>query len=512
MNGGEGRIAVRIKDIEKSYGQMKVLNGASLDVPKGRLVFLLGRNGGGKSTLLHCVAGLLPFERGFVEFDVDVQGRGDEKDPLQRKLEAGKRLDLAMRKEIGIVFQHSALALWPHMTAVANVADPYMRLCQKSEVKASDRARELLRELRLDKDSFEKFPGQLSGGEQQCIAIARAVCARPAVLLLDQVTDHLDPAKVAAVLRMLKRDFIAGPHHTVILVTHSIELLTMEGDAVVVEDNGTLTNHGSSREFLDSEKLRKSQLFVGVGPGSYEFLCGRQTLRAASELMDAVLRCKDLNELLQSIAQTVSHMLEEVNPGSAHLVLLVVRETELAPRRNLRGACATTDFLFDGKDAQAVLGGIIQEVEVGEVQLIPGGKRVTKRLRLNPERIRSATQGVPFEKGGLIASMFAGKEEDFEPVQGHPILGVSRTDIQNMPKNKKKSYYEFSTGTKQVYRVSMESEGVVLGVLSIDTSEEEAWSGFVARNVKLIANLGALVMTQRQGRGPAPERAEQVAP
>ena len=171
--------SVTLRNVTKSFGTTKVLNGLDLNIHSGELVALLGPSGCGKSTLLRIIAGFEAADQGSVLLDdVDVSGVPTN------------------RRDIGLVFQ--AYSLFPHLNAVENVMYG-LSIRHVAKTEAKSRAVELLASVGLA-DYADRYPAQLSGGQQQRVALARALATKPRVLLLDEPLSALD-AKVRVQLR-----------------------------------------------------------------------------------------------------------------------------------------------------------------------------------------------------------------------------------------------------------------------------------------------------------------------
>ncbi len=177
---------VAIRDVHQSFGDVEVLKGISLEVPKGGVVCIIGPSGSGKSTLLRCINGLVPINSG------SIRVAGFEVQKLKTDQEK-----IALRKEVSIVFQQ--YNLFPHKTALQNVMMAPMHVLKENEAEVRERAVALLKKVRLT-EKANSYPGELSGGQQQRVAIARSLAMRPEVMLFDEVTAALDPETVKEVL------------------------------------------------------------------------------------------------------------------------------------------------------------------------------------------------------------------------------------------------------------------------------------------------------------------------
>ena len=220
-----GSSLVCVRGLTKTFGeghaQVRVLDGAELEVARGELVAVVGRSGSGKSTLLHLLGGLDRPDAGEIELDGVRIERLDE-----------RGLTAVRRHKIGFVFQ--AFHLLPELTGTENVLLP-ARLARDG-IEAAPRAKELLERLGLAPIA-RRLPTELSGGEQQRLAIARALVNDPALVLADEPTGNLDEESGAAVLDLLRRVTDAG--RGIVLVTHD-RAATRIADRVLRLDAGRL--------------------------------------------------------------------------------------------------------------------------------------------------------------------------------------------------------------------------------------------------------------------------------
>jgi ABC-type lipoprotein export system ATPase subunit len=201
-----GSAIVRARGLVKTYGEgrvaVRVLDGADLEVERGEFVAVVGRSGSGKSTLLHLLGGLDRADSGTIE----VAGAR-----LHELDERG--LTVVRRRDVGFVFQ--SFHLLPELSSLENVLLPAQ--LARDGVQAGPRARELLARLGLT-EVARRLPTTLSGGEQQRLAIARALVNDPSLVLADEPTGNLDEESGAAVLDLLRRAADTG--RAVVLVTH----------------------------------------------------------------------------------------------------------------------------------------------------------------------------------------------------------------------------------------------------------------------------------------------------
>lgn len=235
---------VSIRDVHKSFGDLEVLKGVSLDVMKGEVICIIGPSGSGKSTLIRCINALNDIQQG----SILVEGQ-EVNDPNLNKLE--------LRKKVGMVFQQ--YNLFPHKTALQNVMMAPVRVLKQDKAEVEKRARALIRKVRLE-GKEESYPGELSGGQQQRVAIARSLAMRPDVMLFDEVTAALDPETVNEVLQTIKD--LAEEGMTCILVTHEMGFAREVADHIYFTDRGIIVEHGPPKTFFAKAKDPRTKEFL----------------------------------------------------------------------------------------------------------------------------------------------------------------------------------------------------------------------------------------------------------
>ena len=229
---------IKIENLHKSYGKLKVLNGIDMEVNNGEVVCLIGASGSGKSTLLLCVNALEIIDNGKVIVDnINVHDSKTNRNEL--------------RKKLGIVFQQ--FNTFPHLTALNNVS-----LAPKLVLKMSKKESQELAEKQLVKvglgDKIKYYPSELSGGQQQRLAIARALAMSPSYLLLDEITSALDPELVGEVLDTLK--MLADEGMTMITVTHEIPFAREVANRVAFFHEGKIHEIGPAKELISNPKQK----------------------------------------------------------------------------------------------------------------------------------------------------------------------------------------------------------------------------------------------------------------
>jgi len=236
---------ISIKEVHKSFGNLKVLRGVTFDVMKSEVVCVIGPSGSGKSTLIRCINALNDIQSG----SIMVEGI-EVNDPKLDKLE--------LRKKVGMVFQQ--YNLFPHKTAIENVMMAPVTVLKQDKVEVEMRARDLIKKVRLE-GKEDSYPGELSGGQQQRVAIARSLAMNPDVMLFDEVTAALDPETVKEVLVVIKE--LADEGMTCILVTHEMGFAREVADHIYFTDRGVIVEHGPPATFFDNAKDPRTREFLG---------------------------------------------------------------------------------------------------------------------------------------------------------------------------------------------------------------------------------------------------------
>lgn len=229
-------LLLRIEGLHKHFDGNVVLDGASLDVPRGSLVTVLGRSGAGKSVLLKCLADVEHPDAGSISFDGRPLSAGD----------AAARADF--RRRCSFLFQSNAL--FDSLTALENVALPLEQTTDLPDKEIRARSLEALSQLELEAHQ-DRYPSQLSGGMQKRLALARAIVTRPELVLFDEPTAGLDPLRRNAVFAMIakyQRQF----GFTALVVTHDLTEALIASDRVALLDKGRMCFEGTPAEFSAS--------------------------------------------------------------------------------------------------------------------------------------------------------------------------------------------------------------------------------------------------------------------
>ncbi|MCK5054726.1 MAG: amino acid ABC transporter ATP-binding protein [Anaerolineales bacterium] len=240
----EPLVRVEVDRVSKTYGNNVVLDNVSLNVAHHEVVCLIGASGTGKSTLLKCINNLVPFESGMIKLDgVSIH------DP-----QLGKR---ELYKRIGIVFQ--AYNLFPHMSVLDNITLAPRHVHRKGREKSEQDARLLLALFGLD-GFASSYPEQLSSGQQQRVAIIRAMANRPDVLMLDEVTAALDPELIGDVLAVI-RD-LKDQGMTMLIVTHEMGFARDVADRVCFLDGGRILEDSQPQKLFTHPDHPRTRQFL----------------------------------------------------------------------------------------------------------------------------------------------------------------------------------------------------------------------------------------------------------
>ncbi len=235
---------IAVTDLCKSYGDLQVLRGVSLDIEKGDVVCIIGPSGSGKSTFLRCLNLLETPTSGSIRFE------GCEL--------TDRKLDINLhRRKMGMVFQQ--FNLFPHMTVLENLTCAPMMLKKVPKADAEKKAMELLDRVGLA-DRASARPVQLSGGQKQRVAIVRALCMEPDVMLFDEPTSALDPEMVGEVLDVMKE--LAKSGMTMVVVTHEMGFAREVSNRVVFLDGGVIAEEGTPAEIFGAPKCERLQSFL----------------------------------------------------------------------------------------------------------------------------------------------------------------------------------------------------------------------------------------------------------
>ena len=238
--------AIRITDVNKHYGDLHVLKDINLDVGDGEVLVLLGPSGSGKSTLLRVINGLEEIQTG------QVLVNGELFNSAKHVQLSGKQ-----RAEVGMVFQQ--FNLYPHMTVLDNVTLSLRKVKKLSKSEATEIAEGMLDKVGLA-DKVKCYPAQLSGGEQQRVAIARSLAMQPKVMLFDEPTSALDVELINEVLDTMIQ--LSREGMTMVVVTHELHFAQRVATRVAFFEKGEIIEIGTPEDIIQHPKTERAKAFM----------------------------------------------------------------------------------------------------------------------------------------------------------------------------------------------------------------------------------------------------------
>ena len=243
-----GEPLLRLDGICKRYGSFEALCGVDLHVRTGEVVAIIGPSGSGKSTLLRCINQLEPPTSGRVALGnvvIEADHEPSRKDLMQ------------LRRSVGMVFQ--SFNLFPHLTVLRNVSLAQERVMGRSRKRADEVSRQLLSRVGLA-EKADQYPNRCSGGQQQRIAIARALALEPQLMLFDEPTSALDPELGLEVLAVMRE--LAENGMTMIVVTHEMHFAESVSDRVIVMAEGRIVEEGPSAQVMRNPATERAKRFL----------------------------------------------------------------------------------------------------------------------------------------------------------------------------------------------------------------------------------------------------------
>ena len=242
------RPVVKLEHVSKRYGTFQVLKDINLSVHQGEVLAIIGPSGSGKSTLLRCINWLEPANDGIITVGPTTLQCGA--DPERRAL-------ASLRAQLGMVFQ--SFNLFPHMTVLRNVSLAQERTLGRSRKEADEISMALLDRVGLASHA-QHYPVRCSGGQQQRIAIARALALDPKVMLFDEPTSALDPELGLEVLGVMRQ--LADSGMTMIVVTHEMGFAQNVSEHTMIMADGEILEYGPSREVIRAPRTERAQRFL----------------------------------------------------------------------------------------------------------------------------------------------------------------------------------------------------------------------------------------------------------
>lgn len=239
---------VQVRNLAKAYGDNVVLRDVSLTVAEGTVTAMIGPSGAGKSTVLRCMNLLEKPDSGEINIDGHIINAGKKISPKSLA---------ELRRSAGMVFQH--FNLFPHMTVLRNISLPQERVLGRSREEANTKSMELLSRMGLA-EKADHYPARCSGGQQQRIAIARALALGPRVMLFDEPTSALDPEVGVEVLEVMKE--LAAEGMTMVVVTHEMSFAANVSNELVVMADGGIIERGDPRQIMSDPQHERTRRFL----------------------------------------------------------------------------------------------------------------------------------------------------------------------------------------------------------------------------------------------------------
>ena len=246
------RYVLQLRNIKKRFGDLKAVDGVSLNVRPGEVVSIIGPSGCGKSTLLRCINHLVIPEEGEIYLNDELMKASEKGIFFKSEADINRQ-----RAKVGMVFQ--SFNLYPHMTALGNVSLALRKVQGLDRAEAETRAQRALDRVHLA-DRADHYPNQLSGGQQQRVAIARAIALEPRVMLFDEPTSALDPELVGGVLAVMRE--LREDGMTMVVVSHEMSFARAAADRVVFMADGEILEQGSPEQMFNAPRHERMRAFI----------------------------------------------------------------------------------------------------------------------------------------------------------------------------------------------------------------------------------------------------------
>jgi ABC-type histidine transport system ATPase subunit len=246
---------LELKQLEKNFGENRVLKGINLSANKGDVISIIGSSGSGKSTMLRCINFLETPDNGSINvcgetIDSSEVNLSNPDKKLQNQI-------INVRKKLGMVFQ--SFNLWSHMNILDNITEAPVHVLGKDKEDAEQEAMKLLEQVGIKEKAYD-YPVHLSGGQQQRAAIARALAISPEILLFDEPTSSLDPELVDEVLSVMRK--LAEEGKTMLVVTHEMEFARKVSNKVIFLHDGLIEEEGHPDTVFTNPQSERCRNFL----------------------------------------------------------------------------------------------------------------------------------------------------------------------------------------------------------------------------------------------------------
>ena len=243
----DASVAVRVRGLEKSFGSFKIHRGVNVDIPRGKVTYIMGGSGEGKSLLLKQIMGFIVPDKGTIEINGDLLDAND-KASLRR-----------VRKHMGILFQNSAL--FDSLSVYDNVAFSLNEQLNLTKKETDERVEQLLKSVGLTFDHSKKMPGELSGGQRKRVALARAIALKPSIMMYDEPTTGLDPITTMMVTNLIK-DVSKEHQLTSIVISNDTHVVFTVAEHIAFLKGGAFRYVGSPWGVFDSTDPDVQEFFA----------------------------------------------------------------------------------------------------------------------------------------------------------------------------------------------------------------------------------------------------------
>ncbi len=242
-------VVLEINKVYKSFDDLEVLKGITMEVKRGEVVAVIGPSGGGKSTLLRCATTLEKVDAGKIVIGGDVL--------CEDGVYCDKKLEKQIRSKFGLVFQN--FNLFPHFSVKRNITEALIHVHKKSKEESEIICSQLLAKMDLT-EKADAYPCNLSGGQQQRVSIARALATNPEIIFFDEPTSALDPELTKGVLNVIKE--LAKEKMTMVIVTHEMSFARDVADRIIFMDGGVIVEEGPAYELVTNPKQERTKAFL----------------------------------------------------------------------------------------------------------------------------------------------------------------------------------------------------------------------------------------------------------